>query len=169
MVYMPTQPVMQLITSCLYPQSADGAVAADDDVAMGDDSEQGTSTMPEAESGSGSSAQPLPYTDLRRPAPLAQMFEAEFCRRHGLPKEDLLSIAVDLGGKGGALAAIEKARKVMLLGDRMGNVREWDELPVCARLGQCGSRSRHRQWSRRNRTILPCSDSAYASIGGTTD
>ena len=133
MVYMPTQPVMQLITSCLYPSdrgninAADaaaqvglGAGADDVDVAMEDGSGQSSDTIP----------RPQPYTDLRRPAPLAQMFEAEFCRRHGLPKEDLLSIAVDLGGKGGALAAIEKARKVMLLGDRTGNVREWEELPV---------------------------------------
>lgn len=133
MVYMPTQPVTQLITSCLYPAShasqagavdilpTSASAGGDVDMDNTDPSENKSEELPAVQ----------PYTDLRAPAPLAKMFEAEFCRRHGLPKEDLLSIAIDLGGRGGALAAIEKARKVMLLGDRMGNVREWDELPVC--------------------------------------
>lgn len=71
-----------------------------------------------------------PYSDLRSPVPLVDMFQAEYCRRHGLPKEDLLAVAIDLGGRGGALGAIEKARKVMTVGERLGNVREWQELPV---------------------------------------
>jgi len=61
--------------------------------------------------------------------PLAKMFQAEFCRRHGMPKEELLEVAVELGGRGGALGTIEKARRVM--GDRLGNVRKWTDLPVC--------------------------------------
>ncbi|MCQ8811568.1 hypothetical protein NQU36_26575 [Escherichia coli] len=35
---------------------------------------------------------------------------------------------VDLGSRGGALNAVEKARKV--IGERLGDVRSWDELPV---------------------------------------
>lgn len=81
---------------------------------------------------SSSSSSAPPYADLRDPAPLVEMFQSEFCRRHGLPKEDLLSVAVGLGGKGGALGAIERARRMMVLGDQLGNVREWQELPVSA-------------------------------------
>lgn len=61
-------------------------------------------------------------------APLAAMFRADYCRCHGWAREDPLEVAVDLGSRGGALNAIEKARKVM--GDRLGNVRTWPELPV---------------------------------------
>lgn len=61
-------------------------------------------------------------------APLAQMFRTDYCRCHGWAREDPLEVAVDLGSRGGALNAIEKARKVM--GDRLGNVRTWPELPV---------------------------------------
>lgn len=136
MVYMPTQPVTQLITSCLYPASHAAVPGAPDVLSADDGAEDGSGDIEmdaadPTEQKAEESPAAQPYTDLRAPAPLAKMFEAEFCRRHGLPKEDLLSIAIDLGGRGGALAAIEKARKVMLLGDRMGNVREWDELPVC--------------------------------------
>lgn len=60
--------------------------------------------------------------------PLINLFISEFSRRHGLPKEDPLAIAVDLGSRGGALNDIEKARRVM--GERLGSIRQWEELPV---------------------------------------
>jgi hypothetical protein len=93
MVYVPTQPVLQLITSSLYPTAATAGT-------------------------------PYNHDDY----PLSKMFQAEFCRRHGMAKEELLEVAVDLGGKGGALGVIEKARRVM--GERLGNVRTWQDLPV---------------------------------------
>ncbi|KAI9635619.1 putative negative regulation of gluconeogenesis-related protein [Dioszegia hungarica] len=93
MVYMPTQPVLQLITSSLYPSAATAGT-------------------------------PYNHDDY----PLSKMFQAEFCRRHGMAKEELLEVAVDLGGKGGALGVIEKARRVM--GERLGNVRTWQDLPL---------------------------------------
>lgn len=149
MAYVPTQPVLQLITSCLYPSTdsslpvtaettktnssvsnGNGMSRSDSTADTGEDSAMEDVNSPSNPSATAPAAPIQPYTALRHPAPLARMFEAEFCRRHGLPKEDLLSVAVDLGTKGGALAAIEKARKVMLLGDRLGNVREWDELPM---------------------------------------
>jgi len=61
---------------------------------------------------------------------LVSLFREEFCRRHGWPKEDPLEVIVDLGSRGGALNAVEKARK--LIGERLGqDARTWDELPVC--------------------------------------
>ena len=61
---------------------------------------------------------------------LVALFREEFCRRHGWPKEDPLEVIVDLGSRGGALNAVEKARK--LIGERLGqDARTWDELPVC--------------------------------------
>lgn len=60
--------------------------------------------------------------------PLAAMFRTDYCRLHGWAREDPLEVVVDLGSRGGALNSIEKARKVM--GDRLGNVRTWHELPV---------------------------------------
>lgn len=74
-------------------------------------------------------------------APLASMFRTDYCRCHGWAREDPLEVAVDLGSRGGALNAIEKARKVM--GDRLGNVRTWPELPV----------SRSRAIARRDRAV----------------
>jgi hypothetical protein len=75
-----------------------------------------------------------PYTELEDPnlhAPLlVPLFTAEFCRLHGWAREEPLDVAVDLGGRGGALSMIEKGRRVM--GDRLGDVRQWDELPVSA-------------------------------------
>jgi hypothetical protein len=59
---------------------------------------------------------------------LVELFRMEFCRRHGWPQEDPLEVIVDLGSRGGALNAVEKARKV--IGERLGDVRSWDELPV---------------------------------------
>ena len=65
-------------------------------------------------------------------APLIGMFKAEFCRRYGWPKEDPLEVVVDLGSRGGALNVIEKARRVM--GERLGPIRSWEELPVSLHL-----------------------------------
>jgi len=77
---------------------------------------------------------------------LVALFREEFCRRHGWPKEDPLEVIVDLGSRGGALNAVEKARK--LIGERLGqDARTWDELPVCP---LCSSYS-----------CLPYSRSAY--------
>jgi hypothetical protein len=59
---------------------------------------------------------------------LSVLFREEFCRLHGWPAEDPLEVVVDLGSRGGALNAVEKARKV--IGQRLGDVRSWDELPV---------------------------------------
>ncbi|GMK57716.1 hypothetical protein CspeluHIS016_0405500 [Cutaneotrichosporon spelunceum] len=89
--YMSTQPVLALVTSCLY-----------------------------------SSADDSPYDNDA--APLASMFITDYCRRHGWAREDPLEVVVDLGSRGGALNAIEKARRVM--GERLGNVRKWEELPM---------------------------------------
>lgn len=52
-----------------------------------------------------------------------------------MAKEELLEVAVDLGGKGGALGVIEKARRVM--GERLGNVRTWQDLPVSRHFACC--------------------------------
>lgn len=89
--YMPTHPVLALVTSSLYKGSEESPYAND-------------------------------------PAPLASMFVTDYCRRHGWAREDPLEVVVDLGSRGGALNAIEKARRVM--GERLGNVRQWEELPV---------------------------------------
>lgn len=102
MIYVPTQPVLHLLTSCLYPKP----VNPDDDEPM--------------------TSSPSPYENDT--APLVGMFRAEFCRRHGWPKEEPLGVVVDLGSRGGALNVIEKARRVM--GDHLGGVRTWQELPV---------------------------------------
>lgn len=68
-----------------------------------------------------------PYTEQDAES-LVQLFREEFCRRNGWPKEDPLEVVVDLGSRGGALHAVEKARRVM--GEHLGDVRKWDELPV---------------------------------------
>lgn len=93
MIYVPTQPVLQLLAAALCPTTPQNGI-------------------------------PGQHDDV----PLNKMFQAEFCRRHGMPKEELLEVAVELGGKGGALGVIEKARRVM--GERLGNIRNWTDLPV---------------------------------------
>lgn len=103
MPFMPTHPVTQLITSCLYPAVAKGSTGHE---------------SPYSEE----------VADRYDFKPLVILFRTEFCRRHGLPKEEPLEVVVDLGSRGGALNVIEKARRVM--GDRLGNIRKWDELPV---------------------------------------
>ncbi|KAL1408174.1 hypothetical protein Q8F55_004979 [Vanrija albida] len=89
--FLPKQPVLALVTSCLYTAAKDS-----------------------------------PYANEAKP--LAAMFRTDYCRRHGWAREDPLEVVVDLGSRGGALNSIEKARKVM--GDRLGNVRTWHELPM---------------------------------------
>lgn len=92
-----------------------------------------------------------PYT-IPNGASLAELFREEFCRRHSWAKEDPLEVVVDLGSRGGALNAVEKARRVM--GAHLGDVRKWDELPVSSRhtdivyvtlTGTCRWRSRSRR------------------------
>lgn len=132
MSYVPTQPVLQLLTSCLYPareeeddetmhmngsngvnRTGNGALNGHDEMDIdGEESDFGKLKSP--------------YT--HDPAPLVSLFRAEFCRRHEWPKEEPLEVVVDLGSRGGALNAIEKARKVM--GERLGSVRQWTDLPV---------------------------------------
>ena len=83
---------------------------------------------------------------------LVALFREEFCRRHGWPKEDPLEVIVDLGSRGGALNAVEKARK--LIGERLGqDARTWDELPVCP---QSISQSRMRESMLINRWKSHC-------------
>lgn len=88
---------------------------------------------------------PTPYQDVADPnlhAPLlVPLFTAEFCRLHGWAREEPLDVVVDLGGRGGALSMIEKGRRVM--GDRLGDVREWKELPVCLASGCQHSANMH--------------------------
>jgi hypothetical protein len=139
MPYTPTQPVLQLITSCLYPSSATPASSSGSHVAVNGNTGASTNGHADAESGSrmdidGADDEPSfglprkrsPY--VHESAPLVAMFQAEYCRLHGWPKEDPLEVAIDLGSRGGGLAAIEKARKVM--GERLGPVRTWTDLPV---------------------------------------
>lgn len=59
------------------------------------------------------------------------MFEKEYCARLGLSCELPLRIVGDIGG-GGALARIEKGRKVMR--DKKSEWSQIDELPVSMRL-----------------------------------
>lgn len=123
MKYIPTQPVLQLITSSLYtPSSLSGDATPRKGKETHEDGmdidERGHLSVQE---------NTTPYTRDTTYS-LVSMFRAEFCRRHGWAKEEPLEVVVDLGSRGGALNAIEKARRVM--GDRLGNVRKWTDLPV---------------------------------------
>ncbi|KAL7423358.1 hypothetical protein Q5752_002661 [Cryptotrichosporon argae] len=114
--YMTTEAVAPLLASALYAPDAPSPYSppAPPPGADADPSAAGASAL-------GASA-------ADGDVPLAQMFADLFCKAHGLPKEELLAVAVDLGSRGGALHVIEKARKVM--GERLGNVRTWHELPM---------------------------------------
>jgi hypothetical protein len=71
-----------------------------------------------------------PYADFTSPeihAEVIRMFEKEYCARLGLSCELPLRIAGDIGG-GGALARIEKGRKVMR--DKKSEWSQTDELPI---------------------------------------
>lgn len=63
---------------------------------------------------------------------LIALFREEYCKVHHWAKEDPLEVVVDLGSRGGALHAIEKARRVM--GEHLGDVRSWQELPVSGQI-----------------------------------
>lgn len=71
-----------------------------------------------------------PYADLASPAlhyDLEPMFAKEFCASLGMSRQVPLRVVGDLGG-GGALARIEKGRKVMR--ERKSEWSQSDELPV---------------------------------------
>lgn len=71
-----------------------------------------------------------PYADLANPslqADLAVLFAAEYCGARGLSRHPSLKVVCDIGG-GGALARIEKGRKVMR--ERKSEWSQTDELPV---------------------------------------
>nr|XP_018265904.1 uncharacterized protein I303_02281 [Kwoniella dejecticola CBS 10117]OBR88062.1 hypothetical protein I303_02281 [Kwoniella dejecticola CBS 10117] len=112
MGYVPSQPVLKLITSCLYDSGAGNGM-------------KGRFT-------NGKSIDNLEEAKERerqeKLAELQKMFQEEFCRLHQWSKEDSLEVTVELGSRGGTLDKIEKARRVM--GEHLGNVRKWEELPM---------------------------------------
>jgi len=70
------------------------------------------------------------YADLASPTlhlDLEPLFAKEYCASLGMSRQMPLRIVGDIGG-GGALARIEKGRKVM--GDRKGEWGQMEELPV---------------------------------------
>lgn len=70
------------------------------------------------------------YRDLALPTlhfDLEPLFAKEYCASLGMSRQLPLRVVGDIGG-GGAMARIEKGRKVM--GDRKGEWRQMDELPV---------------------------------------
>lgn len=72
------------------------------------------------------------YRDLALPTlhfDLEPLFAKEYCASLGMSRQVPLRVVGDIGG-GGALARIEKGRKVM--GDRKGGWTQADELPVSA-------------------------------------
>lgn len=71
-----------------------------------------------------------PYADLASPAvhtDLEPLFAKEYCAHLGMSKQVPLRVVGDIGG-GGALARIEKGRKVMR--ERKSEWSQTDELPV---------------------------------------
>jgi hypothetical protein len=70
------------------------------------------------------------YKDLALPTlhfDLEPLFAKEYCANLGMSRQLPLRVVGDIGG-GGALARIERGRKVM--GDRKGEWRQMDELPI---------------------------------------
>ena len=70
------------------------------------------------------------YRDLALPTlhfDLEPLFAKEYCANLGMSRQLPLRVVGDIGG-GGAMARIERGRKVM--GDRNGEWRQMDELPV---------------------------------------
>ncbi|KAF8610159.1 hypothetical protein BDV93DRAFT_517340 [Ceratobasidium sp. AG-I] len=68
-----------------------------------------------------------PYADLTQGPDAASLFAREYCARLGLGEQVPMKVAVDIGGSG-ALARIEKGRKIM-----KDSRTEWssvDELPI---------------------------------------
>ena len=78
--------------------------------------------------------QPLdrsPYADLASPSlhlDLEPLFSKEYCARLGMSRQIPLRVVGDIGG-GGALARIEKGRKVVR--EKKSEWSQTDELPVC--------------------------------------
>lgn len=71
-----------------------------------------------------------PYADLARPElhqELEPMFAREYCTSLGMSRQVPLRVVGDIGG-GGALARIEKGRKVMR--ERKSGWSQTDELPI---------------------------------------
>ena len=71
-----------------------------------------------------------PYADLASPSvhtDLEPMFAKEYCASLGMSRQVPLRVVGDIGG-GGALARIEKGRKVMR--ERKSEWSQSDELPV---------------------------------------
>ncbi|KAI0831195.1 Sfi1 spindle body protein-domain-containing protein [Trametes gibbosa] len=71
-----------------------------------------------------------PYADLASPsvqADLEELFATEYCGSNGLSRQPSLKVVCDIGG-GGALARIEKGRKVMR--ERKSEWSQTDELPI---------------------------------------
>ncbi|OSD01620.1 hypothetical protein PYCCODRAFT_1445611 [Trametes coccinea BRFM310] len=71
-----------------------------------------------------------PYADLANPSihsDLERMFATEYCASLGMSRQAPLRVIVDIGG-GGALARIEKGRKVMR--ERKSEWSQTDELPI---------------------------------------
>ncbi|WWC87311.1 uncharacterized protein L201_002200 [Kwoniella dendrophila CBS 6074] len=152
--YVPTQPVLKLITACLYDKSDDSTQDRDGDSPMNyndnldrdgnedDNGEEGMIENDESKSmtmhksrrrlSNGNSIETISKAKEKEfekdKSELVEMFKNEFCRRYQWSKEDSLKISIELGSKFGSLDKIEKARKVM--GEHLGNIRKWDELPM---------------------------------------
>lgn len=78
-----------------------------------------------------------PYADLGSPAvhlDLVPMFATEFSASLGMSKQAPLRVVGDIGG-GGALAKIEKGRKIMR--ERKSEWSQVDELPVSLFVPTC--------------------------------
>jgi hypothetical protein len=76
--------------------------------------------------------QTSPYPDLASPSlhfDLEPLFAKDYCASLGMSRQVPLRVVGDVGG-GGALARIEKGRKVMR--ERKSEWSQTDELPVCA-------------------------------------
>ena len=85
-----------------------------------------------------SKLQTSPYADLASPSlhfDLEPLFAKEYCASLGMSRQVPLRVVGDIGG-GGALARIEKGRKVMR--ERKSEWSQTDELPVCFLLPACG-------------------------------
>ncbi|OCF42093.1 hypothetical protein I317_04064 [Kwoniella heveanensis CBS 569] len=119
MGFVPTQPVLKLITSCLYTGN-DIPQNNGKDVDMDEEADGCNQRKAEEEDKKRERQEQLEK--------LAKMLKDEFCRRYQWPKEDPLEVALDLGSRGGALNVIEKARKVM--SEHLGPIRTWTDLPI---------------------------------------
>jgi E3 ubiquitin-protein transferase RMND5 len=81
-----------------------------------------------------SKLQTSPYADLASPSlhfDLEPLFAKEYCASLGMSRQVPLRVVGDIGG-GGALARIEKGRRVMR--ERKSEWSQTDELPVCSLL-----------------------------------